>query len=419
MSIDSTTSRRLRRRLLPLHAAVLLQGVALWVPVEKLFMTEIGFDAASVGVMAAIYAAVVPVIEIPSGILADRWSRRGVLIVANVALLVSVLIGGLSNSVTTYFIAAMVLGVFFAMNSGTMDSVVYDTVLEETGDSGDFERRIGRIRLMDSIALVTSALAGGWLAMSTSTRLTYFLTAPFVALSVVALLAFREPRLHNAVEATSLRSHITTTYRTILDRGRLLPIATLMVLTALLLQVLLEFGPLWLVALAAPAIFYGPHFAGLTSALGLGGVLAGRLRFTHPVTLAAVVALMVLSSVTLALSHDAIVVTAAQVVLAVLVVAASIFLTRLLHDAVPSAVRSGVASGVGALSWIAFLPFALIFGVVTERAGVHTAGWMITAATVLAGALLMMLGLDRRVGDPAEPVVAVEPEAASVAPMDL
>ena len=75
MSIDSTTSRRLRRRLLPLHAAVLLQGVALWVPVEKLFMTEIGFDAASVGVMAAIYAAVVPVIEIPSGILADRWSR--------------------------------------------------------------------------------------------------------------------------------------------------------------------------------------------------------------------------------------------------------------------------------------------------------------------------------------------------------
>jgi MFS family permease len=192
-----------------------------------------------------------------------------------------------------------------------------------------------------------------------------------------------------------------------------------MVLTALLLQVVLEFGPLWLVALAAPAIFYGPHFAGLTSALGLGGVLAGRLRFTHPVTLAAVVALMVLSSVTLALSHDAIVVTVAQVVLAVLVVAASIFLTRLLHDAVPSAVRSGVASGVGALSWIAFLPFALIFGVVTERAGVHTAGWMITAATVLAGALLMMLGLDRRVGDPAEPVVAVEPEAASVAPMDL
>jgi hypothetical protein len=56
--------------------------------------------------------------------------------------------------------------------------------------------------------------------------------------------------------------------------------------------------------------------------------------------------------------------------------------------------------------------------VVTERAGVHTAGWMITAATVLAGALLIRLGLDRRVGDPAEPVIGVEREAASVAPTE-
>ncbi len=43
----------LRRRLRPLHAAVFLQGFLLWVPVEKLFMTELGFDAAAVGVTAA------------------------------------------------------------------------------------------------------------------------------------------------------------------------------------------------------------------------------------------------------------------------------------------------------------------------------------------------------------------------------
>ena len=77
--------------------------------------------------------------------------------------------------------------------------------------------------------------------------------------------------------------------------------------------------------------------------------------------------------------------TAAQIVLALLVVVAGIHVTRLLHDAVPSTVRAGVASGVGALSWIAFLPFALVFGVVSKHRGVHAAGWMITAATVLAG----------------------------------
>ena len=74
--------RSLHRRLLPLHVAVFLQGFILWVPVEKLFMSEIGFDPATIGVMAAAYAAVVPIVEVPSGILADRWSRRGTLVVA-------------------------------------------------------------------------------------------------------------------------------------------------------------------------------------------------------------------------------------------------------------------------------------------------------------------------------------------------
>jgi hypothetical protein len=71
----ATGPRTLTRRLLPLQIGVALQGLILWVPIEKLFMTEIGFDAAAVGTMAAAYAAVVPLLEVPSGILADR--RRG------------------------------------------------------------------------------------------------------------------------------------------------------------------------------------------------------------------------------------------------------------------------------------------------------------------------------------------------------
>src|SRR5215211_9286665 len=136
--------RTLTRRLLPLQFGVALQGLILWVPIEKLFMTEIGFDAASVGAMAAAYAAVVPLLEVPSGILADRWSRSWTLILACVALMVSSLIGGLSHNVITYVIAAMILGIYFAFSSGTVDSVVYDTVVEETGSNELYERWIGR-----------------------------------------------------------------------------------------------------------------------------------------------------------------------------------------------------------------------------------------------------------------------------------
>src|SRR5918999_4283690 len=95
----------LGRRLAPIYLASFVGGLALWVPIEKLFMTEIGFTSATVGVMAAVYAVVVPILELPSGVLADRWSRRGVLMLACLAAIASVVIGGLSQSVPVYMVA--------------------------------------------------------------------------------------------------------------------------------------------------------------------------------------------------------------------------------------------------------------------------------------------------------------------------
>ncbi len=382
----------LHRRLLPLHVAAFLQGFFLWVPVEKLFMSEIGFTPATIGVMAAAYAAVVPLVEIPSGILADRWSRRGTLVVGCIALLLCSLVGGLSENVLTYVLSALALGVFFALNSGTFEAAVYDTVLEETGGGEAFTASIGRIRFVESTAFVTSALAGGWIAGMTSPRLTYFLTIPFAALAILAYLRFDEPRLHMTEEQPPLRSQLAVTYRTLATRGTVRPIVAVAVTTAVLMQGVIEFGPLWLVALAAPAVVFGPYWAALMSTFGLGGILAGRLRLGRPAVLRIALAVLVLSSLALNLRTHLAVVTVAQVALALVLVVASIHATQQLHDAVPSTIRAGVASGVGALSWIAFLPFALVFGVVSEQYGVHAAGWLITAAVALVSVLLARTG---------------------------
>jgi hypothetical protein len=395
------------RRLAPVYLAAFLYNVALWVPIEKLFMTSIGFDAASVGVMAAAYAAVVPLLETPSGILADRWSRRGVSMVALAALVVSVTIGGLSQNVVTYVVAALFLGVFLAMQSGTFDSIVYDAVLEETGDSAAFERSIGRLRLVESVGLVASALAGGAIAAVLPLRTTYFLTIPFIVAAGVAVALLREPRLQRSDEPVSLRQQVVTTYRTILDRGRLRPVVVLIVLTSLLVQVMIEFGPLWMVALAAPAILYGPHWAGLTAGLGLGGVLGSRPGFTSRWVVVSVGIVMVACTAALASTRAVVVVIIAQLVLTLLVVALSIPLLRRLHDAIPSTIRAGVASGVSTLTWLTFIPFALAIGFISDAAGVHTAGWLLVAVAAV-GAVLIVIVL------PGEPTVPVAAEAAPI-----
>lgn len=383
MLMKVSPERSLARRLRPLKVAAALQAVILWVPVEKLFMSEIGFTPASVGVMAAGYAAVVPLLEVPSGILADRWSRRGVLVIAGIALAVSALAGGLSTGVPTYILSMMVLGAYFAAYSGTIDSVVYDTVLAETGDGDAYKRQIGSVRLLESVALVTSSLAGGWLAGVIGLRTTYFLTVPFALLSIVALFRFAEPQLHRAGERTTLRRQVAVTFRTLAGGGRLLPVVAMAMLTAMLMNVLYEFGPLWLVALAVPAVLFGPFWAALVSTIGLGGLLAGRIDLGRPPVAVGAGLLMTAAGWMLTSTHQLVLVTLAQVLLALLAMAVSIHAGALLHDAVPSTVRSGVMSGVGALSWIAFVPFSLVFGLISERAGVWAAAWMITGTAVV------------------------------------
>ena len=382
---------------------------ALWVPIEKLFMTGIGFDNGSVAAMAATYAAVVPLLEVPSGILADRWSRKGVVLLAQLALVVSVVIGGLSRSVGAYIVAALFLGVFFAfaVGHGRVDRLRH-------GPGGD--RRQHGVRAHDWTSPVcrergprrerTRRRGAGRGAVAPGDVLP---DGPVHHPAAVALLRFREPQLHQLEEAEPLRHQIAATYRKLLERGALRPIVALLVLTALLLQVMLEFGPLWMVALTASAWLYGPHWAGLMAALGLGGLLGGRLVLTRPISAAAIAATIVACCVVLTTTHLIAIVVVAQVVLVLLVVAVSIPVTGRLHDAVPSTNRAGVASGVGTLTWLTFLVFAFLFGAVSDRSGVNAAGWTI----VLVAALTVLLawtvaGFRRSAGVPLEPAFAAD-----------
>jgi MFS family permease len=410
----ATIPRVLSRRLLPLQVGVGLQGFMLWLPVEKLFQTGIGFDPASIGVMAAAYAAVVPLLEVPSGILADRWSRAGILVLSSVALAASSALGGVSTNVGTYVAAAMILGVYFAMNSGTVDSVVYDTVLEETGSSDLYEKWIGRVRIVESASFAASALAGGVLAGWTSARLTYFSTVPFAVLSVVAFLRFREPRLHRAAEPVALHRHVAITFSAMTHVPQVRRVLLLAALAALLSQVVFEFGPLWLVSLDAPAAAYGPYWAALVATLGLGGYLTSKLHLQRTLPVLAVAAVLAGTPVLLAISRSVLAVVTAQTALLLILAIIGIHAGLLLHDAVPSTIRAGVSSGVGTLSWLLFLPFSLVFGWLLRDRGAPSASWVLAGVAGVLALLFAASALARR-RLPAE--LAAEPSAGT--PTDL
>ena len=117
---------------------------------------------------------------------------------------------------------------------------------------------------------------------------------------------------------------------------------------------------------------------------------------------------IVACALVLAWSGHAGLIVGVQIAITVIVVAVSIPVMRRLHDAVPSTIRAGVASGVGTLTWLAFVPFALAFGAVSESVGLDR-GALLFVAVALAAAALMLVVL------PTVPAVSEE-EAAAAAP---
>jgi hypothetical protein len=255
---------------------------------------------------------------------------------------------------------------------------------------------IGRVRIVESGALVASALAGGVLAGWSSLRLTYFATLPFVAVAVVAFLRFDEPRLHKSAESVALRRHIALTYRTMLRQPGVRTVMLLAALVGLLSQAVFEFGPLWLVAVAAPAALFGPYWAALVSTLGVGGYLTSKLNLDGRATVILLGIAAPAAAFALTQTRSLAAVIAAQTVLALLLAIFGIRAGKLIHDAVPSNIRAGVSSGVGTMSWVLFLPFSLAFGWFARNQGVRQAGWFLTAAALLIGLLLVASGFRRR-----------------------
>jgi hypothetical protein len=122
----------------------------------------------------------------------------------------------------------------------------------------------------------------------------------------------------------------------------------------------------------------------MTATLGLGGILAARLHLSRRTRAVAVLALMS-ASAGLLVGGGLIGVVVAQLVVALLLVALGVHFSRLVRDAVPSSLRSGVSSGVGTLSWGAFLPCALLFGGLSAGAGLCEGALVLGALAVVSG----------------------------------
>lgn len=181
--------------ILKIYISHFLCGLTFWWGIEKLFMRQLGIDPAGMALISAIFIGSIVLFDIPAGILADRWSRRGVLMVSAVFLAVSCVVLGLSTGFVTYLVGAVLYAFYFVCSNGTYQAIIYDT-LHESGESASYGRVIGLTYAMIGIGAGIADAMSGYIASAWGFRLDYFLTAGVALVNLGLLASLHEPAYH-------------------------------------------------------------------------------------------------------------------------------------------------------------------------------------------------------------------------------
>lgn len=368
--------KALNKRLVPLYVSAFFHSFVLWYTIEKLFMRSIGFDNTDIGFMVALYSVVMLTVEIPSGILADRWSRKGVLMVASMCLSLSSLVGGLSHGIGSYLVSAVLWGSFYACYSGMYETIIYDCIVEVAPRSRSFDRLYGRVQLFDSIALILSGLAGAAVAATVNPRVAYFLTVPLSLIPIAALVRFKEPILHRQHAVISMRRQLSATIQAIVSNRFLFPVVMVLVLRSTLFYCIAEFAQLWLLALHTHAAYFGMASAALLSSLGIGGILVNRLRLDRYIRMGMVLAVILLAGLGIIFFRSTPTIVASQAIFASGLICVYIVFSRILHDNLGSSIRAGAASATSTAGRLLIIPIALLIGYVSQKFTIYKAAYI-------------------------------------------
>jgi MFS family permease len=367
-----------------LQIAGFLQVFVLFYALEKLFVLSIGITNFQIGMLVALTSVSVLLFEFPLGVLADRWSRKYVLILASVALLVAELVGYFSYGFYSYGISIVFWGIYFAGQSGLYSSLTYDLILERGLDESDYDKYYGRIRIFEGLGLVVSSIAGGLIAESYGLRATYILSVPAAIGSIYVLIKFAEPSLHKR------EAHISSAWKYIREVLSYVKSSGLLMLTVLQMVIIgsiftlgFEYNQLYYVALGLPVFLFGVANALMYASFGIGGYLAQSIRgwsmnWTKVILISAPVFAMLQFFVRekIGLVLPAILLT--------IFMALEVRFGRILHGQLPSKYRSSALSLSSTLSRTLSVGLALLFGWIIEVRDYFSASLILTFLAMLA-----------------------------------
>lgn len=360
-----------------LYLLNLLTGIVFWYPIEKLYLQDLGAGPLGISINAMVFLATIILFDVPSGVLADKWKRKNVLLLALVLFIASCIVGGISQTWVQYLPMNILLGGFVVLTSGTFQAMMYDS-LRDSGHENLYDKHQGGAYASFLAGLGFSSVAGGYLAQWIGLSHTYLLSAAVMTPAVIVALSLTEPASHKTVADRKLKQHIVSSWRLVSGNRLVMQLALLISAMGLLRGAYTEYSGLLFVVLGMGAIPLG--YAGaakwLVSSLGqLIGARSGRhiLRYAPAFFVVFLIFSLIHSRWGLVFFYIS------GFLYSVMVNQAE----AAVQDHTPSEVRATTLSLLSFSSNVLLVPLGLLFGWIAQESNIFNAYLMIALVGVL------------------------------------
>lgn len=337
--------------------------------------------------LIAVWAFTVLCLEIPSGILADVWNKKNVLIIGQSAKFLASCIWMISESLPLFILGCILWGIHESFCSGALEALLYEE-LEQNRKQGDYQKESGRCRFFMAAGITIAFLTGG-LLYSINPGLLFSASILTAGISLITTLLLPKQK-SAAPHRFSPPARISQTVQSATHILKTTPILVRIMLYAILYVAVIgsieEYIQLWLVDLQFQGIMFGTLLVTIMLAQMMGTGLSSVITITKKLELLLYGGMLLCGILLICLKiHLYVALTAMHLIFCI----TGFMETKLeaLTQAHIENQRSTILSTTSFLMNAAAILIAIGIGVISEtyslEASFRFLGWVIIACTIL------------------------------------
>lgn len=240
--------------------------------IERLFWESRGISIQEVVYLEMVYALIIVLLEIPTGVWADQTARRRLVQIGVGLEWLSFFIILYSFTFTSFFVAISCSAVGSVIRSGAENALLYESLQE--GHEWKFESVLGRLNAIGIVAAVTAALSGSLLAQHLPMEWNYKLSIVSLMMATVCSLFLVEPN-HREMEKRLTWRHLLKGFQFVWSKKQLRHVTIGFLSAVSAFNFIDEFWQLYARDVSIPVYWFGVISSGLLLIQLPGQLFAG------------------------------------------------------------------------------------------------------------------------------------------------